>query len=133
MSRQKTLNDTDKETIDKNFLCEEPTELPSGEKVVIAQEIPKYQKVIFHNMRDPGIPLHFHYASKTHPLMHYDLYHGHTHLLPEEVIEHLEGERPSDPFACHSRLYGRRMKPDGVSECFVNGYKPYFQLKRVKA
>lgn len=132
MARTKTLNEMDVETREKNFLEENP-EIPTEHKVVVAQEIPKMQKIHFMNMRDPGVTLHFHYASKTHPLKHYDLIHGQDYELPIEVIDHLHGENKWDAYACHSRLYGRRMKADGYSETFVNGYKPYFQCKTLRA
>lgn len=132
MSKPKNLNETDREKIENNFLDENFAEVPTEQKVVIAKEIPKMEKVMFQNMRDPGVTLHFHYASKTHPLKHYDLIHGQEYDLPIEVIRHLEGENKHDPYACHSRLYGRRMKADGFSETFVNGYKPYFQLKHMR-
>ncbi len=133
MAHPKNLGQAGKEIVEKNFLEENPTDIPTEQKVVVSQEIPKYTRIRFMNMRDPGITLHFHYASKTHPLKHYDLINGEEYDLPNEVIAHLEGENKQDPYACHSRLYGRRMKADGVSECYVNGYKPYFQCKRVSA
>jgi hypothetical protein len=83
------------------------------------------------NMRDPGETLYFHYASKTHPIKHYELIHGEERDLPNEIVRHLEGENPTDMYACHERTYGRKVLADGRSTCFVNGYKPYFQCKRV--
>ena len=133
MARPKNIGEMGPEAVEKSFLEEDPTDVPTEQKVVIAQEIPKMEKIIFQNMRDPGVTLHFHFHSKTHPLKHYDLIHGQEYELPVEVIKHLEGENKWDPYACHQRLYGRRMKADGVSECFVNGYKPYFNLKHVRA
>lgn len=128
----KRLNDMDGETIAKNFLVQDP-EIPTEQKVVIAKEIPKMETIRFLNNRDPGVMLHFHYASKTHPLKHYDLMHGFEYNLPVEVIRHLEGQNKSDPFACHKRTYGRRMRDDGISETYANGYVPYFQCQTVRA
>lgn len=130
VSKNRTLNDTDKETIDKNFLSETP-ELPTGEKVVVAQEIPKYDRIRFQNMRD-GVTLRFHYCSKTHPLKHYELVHGQEYNLPIEVINHLQGETSYDLWSCHSRSYGRRMRPDGISEHYPNAFQPYYQCKTLR-
>lgn len=132
MATPKRLNDMDKESIEKNFLLEDP-ELPTEERVVVAKEVTKYEKVRFHNLRDPGVTLHFHYHSKTHPLKHYDLIHDQIYDLPIEVIKHLEGEASWDPHACHTRIYGRKMDAEGKSVTFVNGYRPCFQLKTVRA
>jgi hypothetical protein len=126
------LNESKSEVIERNFLEENP-DIPLEQKVVVAKEVPKMETVVFLNNRDPGITLNFHYASKTHPLKHYDLIHGQTYTLPVEVINHLEGQNKHDPYACHSRIYGRRMRQDGKSETFVNSYVPYFQCKTVRA
>lgn len=129
------LNNASSEVIAKNFLEESPdlTEVSTDHKVVVAKEIPKMQRIVFTNNRDPGVTLHFHYHSKTHPLKHYDLVHGKTYDLPIEVIKHLEGQNEHDPYACHHRLYGRRMKLDGFSETYVNGFVSYFQCKAVRS
>jgi hypothetical protein len=131
----KRLNDCSAEVIEENFLKEEidPNEIHMNEKVVVANEIPPMQKIIFINQRDPGCALQFHYKSKTHPLKQYTLYHGFKHDLPIEVIEHLEGIRDGDPWACHSRQYARRSRPDGTTETYANNYVAYFQCKRVRA
>ncbi len=128
------LNECSKETIETNFLSENP-EIPANEIVhphAASQEIPKFVDIVFLNNRDPGITLHFHYASKTHPLRHYDLIHGQSYKLPLEVVQHLEGSG-NDPWSCHKRLYGRRMKADGCTETYVSGYTPYFQCKHARA
>ncbi len=128
------LNDCNKETIDNNFLVEDP-QIPVNEQVVVqtaAVPIPKFADIIFMNNRDPGTTLHFHYASKTHPLRLYDLIHGQKYTLPVEVINHLEGTNEKDPWACHSRLYGQRKRGDGTTETYVNGYKSYFQCKELR-
>ena len=95
--------------------------------------IPKMITGIFMNNRDPGVTLHFHYKSKTHPLRLYDLIHGEKYTLPVEVVQHLEGSNPNDPWACHSRLYGSQRLADGTTKPFVNGYKSYFQFKELRA
>ena len=132
MARPRNLGEHGKETVEKNFLEENP-EITTDNKVVVANEVPKMEKIIFQNHRDQGLPLSFHYASKTHPLKHYELFHGQEYLLPVEIIMHLEGQNKSDPYACHRRLYGRRMKPDGVSETYVTNYVPYFRCQPVRA
>lgn len=129
------LNDCSKATIDQNFLEEQP-EIPVNEKVHVhsaSQPIPKMETIVFMNNRDPGVTLHFHYASATHPLRLYDLVHGQQYTLPVEVIKHLEGQNEWDQWACHQRLYGKRVKQDGTTEPYVNGYKSYFQCKSVRA
>jgi hypothetical protein len=129
----KRLNDMDRETIERNFLKEEQDCLPTEEQVVIAKEIPKYERIIFVNNRDPGCALYFHYATKTHPLKHYTLMHGLEYNLPVEVIKHLEGQNKDDPYSCHSRIYSERKNYEGMPENYVSGYKPYFQCRAVRA
>ena len=128
----KRLNDMDRETIERNFLKEEQDCLPTEEQVVIAKEIPKYERVIFVNNRDPGCVLYFHYATKTHPLKHYTLMHGLEYNLPVEVVKHLEGQNKDDPYSCHSRIYSERKNYEGMPENYVSGYKPYFQCRAVR-
>ena len=125
------LNNASKEVIEQNFLEENP-EIPIENKVVVSKEIPKMETIIFMNNRDPGVTLHFHYASKTHPLMKYDLVHGCEYILPIEIINHLEGQNPHDPYACHKRLYAKRTRADGISETYASSYVPYFQCKTVR-
>jgi len=122
----------DKETIEKNFLATEPEGIPTEQKVVVAQEVPRYEDVIFMNNRDPGSTLYFHYRTKTHPLKHYTLVHGMQYKLPSEVIRHLEGQNAYDPYSCHSRLYGIGTNQEGNACPVVNGYKPYFQCRTVR-
>jgi len=126
------LNDQSKEVIEKNFLQECPDTQPEN-LVVIAKEIPKYEKIVFVNNRDPGCALYFHYSSATHPLKHYTLMHGLEYELPVEVIQHLEGQKPNDLYSCHSRIYGTRKNYEGLPENYVSGYKPYFQCRSVRA
>lgn len=127
----KRLNEQSQEVVHRNFLEENP-DIPTEEKVVVAQEIPKYERILFLNQRDPGVMLHFHYSSKTHPLKHYDLMHGKEYDLPLEVIQHLEGQGKNDPYACHKRMYSRRFRDDGISETYASDYVPYFQCRPVR-
>lgn len=136
MAKQKRLNDADKETIEKNFLNEEIEDLgiATEEKpVIIASYVPPMETITFINNRDPGVPLYFHYHSKTHPLKHYTLAHGHKYTLPVEVIRHLEGETTNDPWSCHTRKYARRMNSDGISETYANAFVANFQCKPSRA
>lgn len=126
------LNDMDKETIAKNFLEEAPDCIHPEDKVVIAKEIPKYERIIFINNRDPGTAIYFHYASATHPLKHYTLMHGLEYNLPVEIINHLEGQTPHDPYTCHERIYSERKNYEGLPENYVSGYKPYYQCRTVR-
>src|SRR5882672_273149 len=126
-----TLNNAKSEVINNNFLLENP-DIPLEPLVQVFTEIPKMETITFTNHRDPGITLNFHYASKTHPIKHYDLVHGQQYTLPVEVIKHLEGQNGHDPYSCHKRLYGKRMRSDGVSEIFENGYVSYFRCQPVR-
>ncbi len=135
-AKPKRLNDAPAKVIEKNFLNEDITDLgiPTDEKpVIIAREIPAMETITFVNNRDPGVPLYFHYHSKTHPLKHYTLAHGQKYTLPVEVIRHLEGEIANDPWSCHTRKYSRRMREDGVSETYASSYVPNFQCKVARA
>ncbi len=127
------MNTQPKEVIEKNFLEQAPDVLPPNQTVVVAQEIPQYERVLFQNNRDPGCTLYFHYASGTHPLKHYTLAHGLEYDLPVEVIKHLEGDNKCDPYSCHTRIYGQRKNYEGLPENYVSGYKPHFNLKHVRA
>jgi hypothetical protein len=124
-SRSK-LNHLPKDVIEKEVFKENPEGIaPIKESVIaIATEVPRMETIIFRNDRDPGIPLTFHYASKTHPLHHYTLYHGQEHTLPVEVIEHLEN--------CAVPLYAYRKGVDGHPEMYCNGKKYNFTCKAVR-
>ena len=127
------LNTQPKEVIEKNFLEETPDTIFANEKVVIAKEIPKMEKIIFINNRDPGCMHNFHYCSPTHPLKHYDLMHGMEYELPVEIIKLLEGTIPNMPFTCHEAIYGERKNYAGLPEKYISGHKPYFQCRSVRA
>lgn len=107
-------------------------DLKTEEKIILSNHVPKYEKIIFHNNRDPGCTLYFHYHSKTHPLKHYTLGHGLEYNLPVEVIKHLEGENKNDPYSCHTRIYSQRKNYEGLPENYVSGYKPYFTCRTVR-
>jgi uncharacterized protein YoaH (UPF0181 family) len=92
-------------------------------QIVVTNEIPKHEKVVFRNQRDPGYPLTFHYASKTHPFKQYTLVDGKEYLLPREVILNLEG--------CRENVEKYRKNSDGVPEIYVSGYKTHFVCERV--
>jgi len=91
-------------------------------QVVIATEIPKHEKIVFRNQRDPGHPLEFHYASKTHPFKMYKLIDGQTYDLPLEVILNLE--------SCRENIEKYRRGSDGLPQIYVAGYKTHFVCER---
>lgn len=91
-------------------------------QVVIARELPKYEKVTFRNQRDPGHVLEFHYASATHPFKQYKLIDGHQYELPVEVIKNLEH--------CRENVEKYRKNADGIPEIYVAGYKTHFVCER---
>ena len=131
MKKQKSkLNGKGQEFIEANILKDDPEGLPSCPtvpevgQIVVVDEVPKMRRVQFINGRDPGYPLDFHYHSKTHPLKHYCLYHGHEYDLSEEIIEHLE--------SCAERQYGYRTGPNGLPEQYVKGLKYNFRCQNVR-
>ena len=130
--KKSVMNEMPKEKIEQDFLSENP-EIPVNKKVIAVQEMPKYERIIFLNNRDPGCILYFHYASATHPLKLYKLGHGLEYELPVEIIKHLEGQNPNDPYTCHSRIYAERKNNEGLPETYVSGYKPYFQCRSVRS
>lgn len=91
-------------------------------EVVVASEIPHYEWVVFRNQRDPGHPLEFHYASKTHPFKMYKLIDGQKYHLPHEVIRNLEG--------CKELIHKYRKNSEGIPEIYVAGYKTHFVCER---
>lgn len=127
----KKLNDQSEEAIKDNHLKQDPEgHMPSDyveTNLIIAKNIPRdvpKRKVVFLNQRDPGIALHFHYASGTIPLKNYTLYHGFEHELPVEIIDHLE--------TCAECQYGHRKNTEGHPECYVKGHKYIFQFRNSK-
>lgn len=128
--KQPRFKDANSEVIAENVLKENPEGLPpvdhdSVNKVVIAKHVPVYKKGVFLNGRDPGVALHFHYSSKTHPLKHYTLFHGMEHVLPEEIIEWLE--------SCNEPNYAYRKGESGHPEQYIVSRKFIFQFRNVKA
>lgn len=121
----KKLNEASGKEITEAFLKQDPENLPSTEeaveKIVVAKKIPEMRKVVFLNNRDPGVALHFHYASATHPLKIYTLYHDREHTLPVEVIENLESRAEAQ--------YSYRKNVAGLPESYICGYKYIFQFK----
>ena len=97
------------------------SELKDGQ-IVIVNEIPKFEKVIFRNQRDPGYPLEFHFASKNHPFKMYKLIDGHSYNLPHEVIRNLE--------SCRENIEKYRRNSEGIPEVYVAGYKTHFVCER---
>jgi hypothetical protein len=126
MARPKKLNDASSEVIEKTILQENPEGFPEAkeEKIAVVKVMPKMERVIFRNDRDPGIPLEFHYSSATVPLTSYKLFHDQEYTLPVEVIEHLESRAIP--------IYAHKKGPDGVIQMFVNGKKHQFTCKVIR-
>ena len=121
------LNKANSAVIEENILKENPEGLPETKdlpKVDVVKEMPKMEKIVFRNYRDPGMPLEFHFHSKTHRLHQYKLFHGKEYTLPVEVIEHLETRAVP--------IYGYRRGPDGHPEMFISSYKHQFSCKTVR-
>jgi hypothetical protein len=102
---------------------EEVKEALKVDKVVVTHEVPKLEKIIFRNQRDPGHALEFHYASKTHPFKNYTLIDGQEYQLPREVIKNLEG--------CRENIEKyRKNSQTGLPEIYIAGYKTHFVCER---
>lgn len=91
-------------------------------EVVIVEEMPRVEKVTFRNQRDPGYPLEFHYASKSHPFKQYKLIDGQDYDLPHEVIKNLE--------SCRENIHKYRRNSEGIPEVYIAGYKTHFVCER---
>lgn len=91
-------------------------------KVEVTEHVPELEKIIFRNQRDPGYPLDFHYASKTHPFKMYTLIDGKEYTLPKEVIRNLEG--------CKEHVHKYRRNIDGIPEIYNAGFKQHFVCER---
>lgn len=91
-------------------------------KIVVAKDVPHVEKIVFRNQRDPGHPLEFHYASKTHPFKMYSLIDGQEYQMPLEVIRNLEG--------CRENIEKYRKNSQGLPEVYVAGYKTHFVCER---
>ena len=103
---------------------EEAAKEMKQEQVVVMNEVPKHEWVIFRNQRDPGHPLEFHYASKTHPFKMYKLIDGEKYQLPVEVIRNLEG--------CRENVEKYRRNSQGLPEIYIAGYKTHFVCERAQ-
>lgn len=118
------------ETLQEEHLigpANEPMEIVRKElkenEIVIMADIPQMEKIIFRNQRDPGYPLEFHYASKSHPFKMYTLTDGQEYTLPKEVIRNLEG--------CRENIEKyRKSSHSGLPEIYVAGYKTHFVCER---
>lgn len=107
--------------------ADEPMEKVAEElkenQVVVVNQMPHIEKIVFRNQRDPGHPLEFHYASKTHPFKMYKLIDGQQYDLPVEVIKNLEG--------CRENIHKYRRSSEGIPEVYIAGYKTHFVCERV--
>lgn len=123
---QSRLNSQKSEVIEKNFLEQNPDIIPSldEQEIVVVKKVPEMRKFVFLNGRDPGQALYFHYASKGCPLKQYTLYHGKEHILPVEIVEHLED--------CKEPVYAYKKGESGFQEHYISSYKYIFQCKNVK-
>ena len=127
MARPKKLNQASTEVIEKEFLNESPEGFPPiklDEPVKVVTKMPEMETIIFRNDRDPGIPLEFHYATATHPLHSYKLFHDKEYTLAREVVEHLE--------QCSIPIYGYRKGYDGHPEMYMVGRRHQFSCKHVR-
>lgn len=91
-------------------------------QVVAISEVPRFERIIFRNQRDPGHVLEFHYSSASHPFKQYKLIDGHQYDLPLEVIKNLE--------QCRENKEKYRRNSDGLPEIYVAGYKSHFVCER---
>lgn len=127
MARPKSkLNESKSAVIEENILKDNPEgyEEIDYSPIEVAPVLPKMERIVFRNDRDPGMPLEFHYHSKTHRIHGYKLFHGKEYTLPVEVIEHLENR-------CVP-IYGYRRGPDGHPEMYIQSYKHQFSCKTVR-
>lgn len=106
-----------------NESMEDIREALQENKVVVAKELPDYEKIIFRNQRDPGHVLAFHYSSKTHPFKQYSLIDGQEYSLPREIIRNLEN--------CRENIEKyRKNERSGLPEIYIAGYKTHFVCER---
>jgi hypothetical protein len=115
------------------ILDEPETAWDQNAQVVIATDIPKFERIRFYNLKDPGREVEFFYHSKTHPLRHYKLLHDHEYNLPYEIIDHLEGSLPNNLNSCHEMIYKNETSSDGkMMKSIAQGYKGKYQCKRIR-
>jgi len=122
--QQSQFKDAPTEVIQDNLFKENPIGLPDDSGIVLSTYIPEMKRIQFMNGRDPGCALDFHYCSKTHPLKHYQLFHGFEHDLPVEVIDHLE--------AISIPNYAYRKSAQGYPEMYIKSVSYIYQCKAVK-
>ena len=91
-------------------------------KVAIATQEPKYEKIVFHNNRDPGHPLEFHFSNEKVPFTMYKLEDGKSYTLPVDVIRNLE--------RCKEEVHKWRTSSEGIPEVTVCGYRSHFICER---
>lgn len=107
--------------------ADEPIDVVAKElkedQVVIVEEMPRMERIIFRNQRDPGHVLEFHYASKQVPFKQYKLIDGQEYTLPYEVVKNLE--------RCRENIEKYRRNSAGVPEIYIAGYKTHFVCERV--
>jgi hypothetical protein len=84
--------------------------------------VPRMEKIIFRNQRDPGHVLEFHFASKNVPFTMFKLIDGQEYTLPMEVIRNLEG--------CRENIEKYRRNSQGIPEIYIAGYKTHFVCER---
>ena len=93
------------------------------DQIVVVDDVPPMEQIVFRNQRDPGHPLEFHYASKKVPFKMYKLIDGQTYTLPTEVIRNLEG--------CRENVHKyKRSEHTGLPEIYTAGYKTHFVCER---
>lgn len=88
----------------------------------VPAQVDQFEKIIFHNQRDPGHALEFHAHSKENPFKMYTLVDGKEYVLPKEVIRNLEN--------CRENIEKYRRNADGNPEIYVAGYKSHFVCER---
>ncbi len=93
------------------------------DQIVEVSDMPRMERVIFRNQRDPGYPLEFHFHSKSSPFKQYKLIDGKEYTLPVEVIRNLE--------KCRENIEKYRRNSEGIPEIYVAGYKTHFVCERV--
>lgn len=94
-----------------------------AESVAVVTEMPKYERIIFRNQRDPGQPLDFHFESAKVPFKMYHLVDGEAYDLPSEVVRNLE--------RCREDIHRHRRNEKGVPEIYVAGHRNHFVCERV--
>lgn len=107
----------------ENESLEECSKALKAESIAVVKEMPKYERVIFRNQRDPGAPLEFHYESENVPFKMYTLIDGEAYDLPVEVIRNLE--------RCREDINKYRRNSKGVPEIYCAGYRNHFVCERV--